>query len=101
MATDYTNDSQQRLIDLVLMLAGNEFHGLAPSEISKALKVAPGTTTRDLANLKTKGIAEQIEETGRWRLGPKLVQISLAYQTNISRAKSRLAEVEQRFTREI
>ncbi len=100
MDSDYSNESQQRLVRLLLLLAGNEFHGLAPGEIAKALQVNPATTTRDLFNLKESGVAEQIEETGRWRLGPKLVQISLAYQTNIARAKSRLAEVDQRFSRE-
>jgi DNA-binding IclR family transcriptional regulator len=100
MAETYDNGSQRRLMQLILIFAGNEFHGLSPGELAKAAKVAPGTITRDLHNLKEGGFIEQIEETGRWRLGPKLVQIALAFQTNLGRAKSRLTEVEQRFSRE-
>ncbi|MDD5297635.1 MAG: IclR family transcriptional regulator [Rhodocyclaceae bacterium] len=100
MATNYTNESQQRLVDLILLLAGNEFHGLAPGEIAKAMKANPATTTRDLFNLKEKGVAEQIEETGRWRLGPKLVQIALSFSTALTRASQRLDGIEQRYNRE-
>lgn len=102
MPTDqYLSDGQQRLLALIKVLAGNEVHGLAPGEIAKAQTCSPSVVTRDLANLKEAGFAEQIPETGRWRLGPALVQIALAHAREIDRAERKLAETKQRFSRDI
>lgn len=98
--TSYDSASQQRILATVMVLAGNEFNGLLPSEIAKALKVAPSAVTRDLSNLNKAGFAEQITETGRWRLGPKVVQLALAFTTAVDRSRSRLNEITQRYTRE-
>lgn len=100
MATSYDNDSQQRILRALTVLAGNEFQGIAPGDLAKALKTSPGTATRDLHNLREAGFAEQIQETGRWRLGPKLVQISISFSTALERAQSRLGELHNRYTRE-
>lgn len=101
MKRDYDSPAQQRILRALLVLAGNEFQGLAPGELAKALGVNPSTATRDLHNLREVGFAEQIQETGRWRLGPKPIQLSLAFSTAISRAQSRLNEINNRYTREI
>lgn len=98
-ATKYTSDGQQRLLALIRVLAGNEVHGLAPGEIARAQDCAPSVVTRDLANLREAGFAEQIAETGRWRLGPALVQIAHAHQREMDKAERRLAETRQRFSR--
>ncbi|AWI78607.1 hypothetical protein CEW87_04055 [Parazoarcus communis] len=100
MASRYDNAAQQRILRAVVVLAGNEFMGIAPGELAKALGESPSTATRDLHNMKEAGFAEQIQETGRWRLGPKVVQISYAFSTELARAESRLAEVKNRYTRE-
>lgn len=97
--TTYLNDGQQRLLALIRVLAGNEVHGLAPGEIAKAQSCSPSLVTRDLANLKEAGFAEQIVETGRWRLGPALVQVALAHTREIEKAERKLAETRQRFSR--
>jgi DNA-binding IclR family transcriptional regulator len=55
--------------------------------------------TRDLAVLKDLGIAEQVQETGRWRLGPRMVQIARDFELNLAKARSKVTELEQRFTR--
>lgn len=98
--TDYSNAAQQRVLDLITLLAGHELQGLAPGEIAKAMKVSPGMVTRDLYNLAVKGVAEQIAETGRWRLGPRLVQVALAFTQAVQRNATRLAEINQRYTRQ-
>lgn len=95
----YINSAQQRLLKAVVLLAGNEFSGLAPSDLAKALNTNPSNVTRDLANLKEAGLAEQIQDTGRWRLGPKLIQIALAFSDHMSRATNRIDEMQQRYTR--
>ncbi|MBI2278180.1 MAG: ArsR family transcriptional regulator [Dechloromonas sp.] len=97
--SDYINAAQQRLLKAVLILAGNELNGLAPSDLAKALDTNPSNVTRDLANLKEAGLAEQITETGRWRLGPKVVQIAVEFFTNLERSQSRVDEIKQRYTR--
>lgn len=100
MSTDYINAAQQRLLRVIVLLAGNEFGGLAPSDLAKALDTNPSNITRDLANLKEAGLAEQLSDTGRWRLGPKVVQIAVAFSEHIARTSDRMAEIKQRYTRQ-
>lgn len=100
MSVDYINAAQQRLLKVVVLLAGNEFNGLAPSDLAKALNTNPSNITRDLANLKEAGLAEQLPDTARWRLGPKLVQIALAFSDHMARSTSRMSELQQRYTRQ-
>lgn len=97
--SDYINNAQQRLLRTVLLLAGNELAGLAPSDLAKALDTNPSNVTRDLANLKEAGLAEQFPDTGRWRLGPKIVQVAVDFQLNLERSQSRVDEIRQRYTR--
>lgn len=99
MAEKYISEQQQRILDLISTLAGHELTGLAPGEIAKLQACDPSQVTRDLANLKHKGWAEQIPETNRWRLGPQIVQISLKYSSGLSRAQARLDDISNRFSR--
>ena len=96
----HDNGSQRRILDAIQLLAGHELHGLAPKDLVAALEVSPASITRDLHNLKEVGFAEQIQETGRWRLGPKVVQLSFAFSTELSRARQRLDEITLRYTRQ-
>lgn len=98
--SDYINAAQQRLLKVIVLLAGNEFSGLAPSDLAKALNTNPSNITRDLANLREGGIAEPLGDTGRWRLGPKVVQIALAFSDSMARSSSRMNEINQRYTRQ-
>ena len=99
MADDkYISDSQQRILGLLLTLAGNEIDGLAPGQLATLNNCSPSQVTRDLANLKHAGWAEQIPTTNRWRLGPAPVQIGMAHMTALDRAQRRLDEIKQRFT---
>lgn len=95
----YISDSQQRILGLLLTLAGNEIDGLAPGQLAALNSCSPSQVTRDLANLRHKGWAEQITTTGRWRLGPEVVQIAVKHSTALGRAQARLDEVANRFSR--
>lgn len=97
---DYDSPAQQRILRALLVLAGNEFQGVAPGELAKAMNTTPSTATRDLHNLREAGFAEQIQETGRWRLGPKLVQVAIKFSTALERAQLRMSEINNRYTRE-
>lgn len=94
----YTSAAQQRILAMALQLAGNEFDGVLPVELARALATTASNVTRDLANLETAGFAERLP-TGRWRLGPKLVQIALAFSTHVAKKADQLDELKQRYTR--
>lgn len=96
----YLNDAQQRCLQLIVCLSGNEIEGLAPGDIVKLTGASPSQVTRDLANLKHHGWAEQLPNTGRWRLGPQIVQISTRHMTALDRAERRLAETRNRYSRQ-
>jgi DNA-binding IclR family transcriptional regulator len=99
MTDRYINAAQQRVLKMILRLAGHEIEGIAPSELAAALHTSASNVTRDLANLKEAGLAAPME-SGRWRLTPRVVQISLAAGTAFTRAQERLDEARQRFTTE-
>ncbi len=97
---DYTNEAQQRILGLLRIMAGNEFNGLSPKEIREATGCSGSIATRDLFNLQKAGFAEQIPATDRWRLGPKLVQIGVAFMTHLSKQRQQLDDITNRYTRE-
>lgn len=100
MADDkYISASQQRVMDLIEVLSHHPVDGLAPSQIAAQNNCSPSEVTRDLANLKHRGWAEQIATTGRWRLGPRTVQISIDHTQALARAQAKLDEVAHRFSR--
>lgn len=98
-AKEYSNAAQERGYDVLLALAGRELTGLAPGELAKGLGISPSCVTRDLNVLRSKGLAEQIAATGRWRLGPKMVQIAIAFTSEIKRRAEEIEEIQQRYTR--
>lgn len=95
----YTHEGQQRILSLVMLLAGHEITGLAPAEIAKQQSCLPSVVTRDLANLAEAGWAEKVPETGRWRLAPQVVQIAIRHAAALDRAQGRLDEIRNRFSR--
>lgn len=92
--TSYTNAAQQRVLQLIDLLAGHELQGLAPAEIARALGCTAPVVTRDLDNLRTAGVAEKDEDTGLWRLTARLPQQAVKVYTAIGRAETRLAEAK-------
>jgi len=66
--------------------------------LAQALHTSASNVTRDLANLKEAGLAEEVMPN-RWRLTPRVVQISLAAQVAFAKAQDKLQEAQQRFSR--
>lgn len=97
----YESAQVQRVLKVLLLLGGHELKGLAPGEIAKSLNIPNADTTRALNNLMYAGIAEQIADSGRWRLTTKVPQIAVAMLNNLDRAERKLSETRQRYTREI
>ena len=90
----------ERVCQLIMAMARHEVQGIRNSELADAVGVSRPTITRDLASLQKIGIVEEIPGLqGRWRLGPKIIQISRAHAEGMARVKSAVAEIEQRFSR--
>lgn len=92
-------NAQLRLLEVIEALAGNEVFGLRLKDVATAVKTPLPTVLRDLQTLAEKGWAVQ-DDAGKWRLGPKPVQISNAFTWGIASARRKVDETEQRYTRE-
>lgn len=98
-ATDYTNDGQQRILKVLLLMFNDVVHGLSASAVAKELGLNQPTVIRDLENLQKAGLAEKDEATGLWRLTPRLPQQAFKVLSSIDNAQRRIDDVRQRFTR--
>lgn len=99
MTTSYTNVGQQRILKLLLLLFGHEMNGVTITDVSKWMETSAPVALRDLHNLQDAGLAEQMAETNRWRLTPRLPQKALAMMEAMDRAQQRLTESRNRYTR--
>lgn len=103
-ATDSTKRQAQapmrRAVKLIFILQGNTIDGLRLKQIAERMDESACTTHRDLSIMAEEGVVERIPGANEyWRLTPKLVQVAIAHYEEIQRAESRLAEINQRYTR--
>lgn len=94
-------EAVRRAFRIVWLLQGHVFNGLRLTAIAEALKTAKPTVYRDLETLSDEGLAERIP--GRedyWRLTPKLIQLARAHDQEMAQLRSRVEEIDQRYTRE-
>lgn len=92
--------SARRVLRIQLLLAGHTTQGLRLSEVARALEVSASTALRDLEVMREEGWVERIvgaEE--RWRLGPRPVQVALAFTRDIDEQRRRVDDIAQRYTR--
>lgn len=95
----YTNEAQQRILKVVVLLAEDVVMGFSPTQVATELGVPASYVTRDLENLKTAGWAMQSEETGRWLLAAKAGAVGVKVMHSIDRAERKVTEARNRFTR--
>lgn len=98
--SQYLSDGVQRTLRALLVLGAN-FQGLRLMEVAKALNTAAPNALRSLENLRAAGLAERDpihEDT--WFLGPRVVQIGLAFETHAADATNKLSERHRRYTRQ-
>jgi DNA-binding IclR family transcriptional regulator len=100
MSDDNKNlgSAQLRLLKVIEALSGNEVFGIRLKEVAAAVKTGDPTVLRDLNTLASAGWAKQ-DESGRWRLDTKPVQISVNFAWGLNKAQERLTEIQQRYTR--
>lgn len=96
--TDYTNDAQQRLVKIILALFSDVVYGYPPSVLATEVGCSRAVMTRDLDNLLTAGLVEKDEDSGLWRLTPRLPQQAIKVWTSIDRAERRIAQAKHRYT---
>lgn len=96
---DYSNAAQQRILKVLDLMFGHEINGLAPGEIAKSITANPSAITRDLANLVEAGMVEEIMQTGRYRITPRLASRVLATLNTFDAAKTKLNDLHQRYTK--
>lgn len=99
MTSKYIAESQQRVLKTLDVLFGHEVNGLASGQIAKLLGTSASNATRDLANLKEAGFAEEVASTGNWRISPRVGQRALAILHTLDRESAKLEETRNRFTR--
>lgn len=100
MSDDKKNlgNAQLRLLKVIEALSGHEVFGIRLKEVAAAVQADAPKIFRDLQTLEAGGWASQ-DESGRWRLGTKPVQIATHFSWGIDEARKRLDEIQQRFTR--
>ena len=97
----YSSDSQQRVLQVLDLLFGHEITGLAPGEISKSINTSASSITRDLANLVEAGMAEEIMQTGRYRIAPRLASRVVATLNTFSNAQKQLDDLRNRYSKNV
>ena len=96
----YTSEQVQRVLRVLMALAGNEFRGMTLKDVATATDCSNDNALRALENLRTAGLAERSpHDEKRWLLGPRLVQVAFAFDDALQRAQHELDERRQRFTR--
>lgn len=95
--TQYHNESQQRIMKLMLLMFNDPVQGMSPVQIARELSVTPSMVTRDLANLKEAGIAERDEALQTWRLTALLPQQNLKALTVFERLAKKTEEIKKRY----
>jgi len=95
----YESASQQRILKILMFLAGHEVDGLAPGVIASSLSINPSNVTHDMENLLIAGLAEKTPDKGTWRLTPRITQVALSMMNELDRHQTKLDELKQRHTR--
>lgn len=97
--TDYTNNSQQRILRVVLAMFGHEIEGVLPGQLAKMVEVSPSEVTRDLSNLQLAGWVETLPDGKSFRITPMIGQKAIAILHGIERAADSVAQIRNRYTR--
>ncbi len=90
-----TVKSAEKVLKVLKALRGHSLQGVSNQDLAKQLSESPAQIHRALQTLIAEGLAKQ-EENGHFTLGTAVVQIAKAHDSEMQRAKDRIAEIEQR-----
>jgi DNA-binding IclR family transcriptional regulator len=101
MAKTATNQSGEKILDVLNVLLRNFTNGLTPTELTKATGLSPSNITRYINTLESKGFAERIADTNRIRASHKIAQHAVTIMRDLQQAEGRIQESMKRITRDI
>ncbi len=90
-----TVKSAEKVLKVLKALRGHSLRGVTNQDLAKQLNESPAQIHRQLQTLIAECLAKQ-EEDGSYTLGTAFVQIAKAHDSEMERAKARIAEIEQR-----
>lgn len=93
-----TTDSGAKVLEVLKALRGHSLHGLSNGQLAKALGEPPSTINRYLNTLIAAGLAEKKPDTGLFTHSVMMLQIATAHANEMSRARAKIDELEQRVT---
>lgn len=89
-----------RAMDILELLKGHAFKGLALREIAAALKLTDSTALRTLEAMEKRGFVQQYADTRRWAHSVKVLGIARAYDYELHRRLTHTHEFDQRVSAE-
>ena len=90
-----TVKSAEKVLKVLKALRGYSLQGVSNRELAIKLDESPSQITRALQTLVSEGLAKK-NENDLYTLGTAVVQIAKAHESEMERAKARIAEIEQR-----
>jgi DNA-binding IclR family transcriptional regulator len=100
MAKTATNQSGEKILDVLNVLLRHFTVGLTPTELTKATGLSASNITRYINTLESKGFAERIPDTGRIRASHKVAQMAVNIMRELQLAESKIQESIKRITTE-
>ncbi len=91
--TASSNSTADRAIDVLLLFDDAHLH-LTAAEVSEQLKMPRSTTYRYLQSLRSNQLIEEDESGGRFRLGPRLLQLARVARKGIGLSEVALPSME-------
>lgn len=92
----YVNEAQQRMLQVIEHLAGNELDGISAAEIARKMEKSSTAIFRDLKNLEAAGWAQKLDGAG-WSLTPYAAKIMRKIADTINRTMSRVNQLHKEF----
>jgi DNA-binding IclR family transcriptional regulator len=89
-------ESYLRLAKVRDLLWEHMVHGLSPTEIAAAAREPKSYVTRAMQTLRAAGDAEQIADTGRWRISVRYARHAVAVYRSLDRGAARIEEIRGR-----
>ena len=90
-----TTESGTKVLKVLIALRGHSLNGLSNGQLAKALQEAPATINRCLNTLIEAGLVEK-KSSGLFAHSVMMAQIALAHTNEISRARAKIDEWDQR-----
>lgn len=101
MSDKQANMALRYVMRLLPVLAGTTVSGARLCDLARAVNVSSVNAYRYLKVMEEEGFVQRMPGADeRWVLAPKIVQIAMAFGSDVARAETRLREVKLNYSRE-